>query len=229
MPDKRDNRACEAFTFDCDGVLLDTNNMKSNAFIASLRDYPKETVARFSAYQKKSFGRSRYRLFEDYFERFLERAPKEGEVAALLEKFSGICRQGYMNASLTEGAAAFLEWARNQPLFVVSGSDQEELRSAFNSRGIGFYFQDILGSPTPKTDNLRALVERRADLNFIAFFGDAAADFRAARSAGVPFHYISRYAAAPEDMASLQQEYGFPASDTLCDALQLYKSRNASV
>ena len=54
----------KAVIFDCDGVILDSNNFKTKLFKDVLGDYPSDEVESFSDFQKKSFGLSRYKLFE---------------------------------------------------------------------------------------------------------------------------------------------------------------------
>lgn len=215
-----------AFVFDCDGVLLDSNAMKCEAFVEALARYPSDVVAAFSVHQRKSFGRSRYRLFEDFFQDFLDRPAEDGEMETLLDSFAAACRRGYEAAPMADGSHDFLsEAAREAALFVVSGSDQDELNEVFHLRGLDVYFAEILGSPTTKTDHLADLQARYPTHAFEVFFGDAEADFAAAENVGMRFHYISRYAMAPEAMTDLQARHRFSSSETLAGARAWLASR----
>ena len=49
--------------FDFDGVILDSNQIKSNAFSNSLIDEDKELVKLFIAFHKKNGGISRFKKF----------------------------------------------------------------------------------------------------------------------------------------------------------------------
>ena len=53
--------------FDCDGVILNSNDIKSNAFARSLIDEDKGLVKQFIEYHKKNGGVSRFKKFEYFF------------------------------------------------------------------------------------------------------------------------------------------------------------------
>ena len=53
--------------FDCDGVILDSNLLKSRAFAEALPDEPPEFVKLFVDYHKQHGGISRYEKFKYYF------------------------------------------------------------------------------------------------------------------------------------------------------------------
>ena len=46
--------------FDCDGVILQSNELKSAAFAGALAGEPEDLVAQFVAYHKENGGVSRY-------------------------------------------------------------------------------------------------------------------------------------------------------------------------
>ncbi len=52
------------FIFDCDGVLIDSNRVKSNAFFAAGLLYGEEAAHRLVEYHRSSGGVSRYKKFE---------------------------------------------------------------------------------------------------------------------------------------------------------------------
>ncbi len=60
--------------FDCDGVILDSNRLKSDAFRQSLHDEDPELVNAFISYHHAQGGVSRYVKF-DYFYRELNPLP----------------------------------------------------------------------------------------------------------------------------------------------------------
>ena len=63
----RDFSQYKQVIFDCDGVILDSNDIKSNAFARSLVDEDKELVKQFITYHKKNGGVSRFKKFEYFF------------------------------------------------------------------------------------------------------------------------------------------------------------------
>jgi len=204
-----------AFTIlDCDGVLLDSNTMKIAAFRAALADYPDEAVARFSAYQARNFGRSRYVLFREFFN-YLGREPENGECDGLLERYAAIVRSAYLDAPLTPGCVdTLVRLADFGPLYVASGSDQQELRWVMQQRSLSRYFSGIFGSPQSKADILATLAP--ADGERAVFIGDARADYEAAqRYVWCDFIYMSRFSTAPTEMAGLVEQAGLPTIEVL--------------
>ena len=53
--------------FDCDGVILDSNRLKSKAFAYALPGEPIQLVQAFVDYHQKRGGISRYEKFSHYF------------------------------------------------------------------------------------------------------------------------------------------------------------------
>lgn len=205
---------------DCDGVLLDSNTMKIAAFRTTLAAYPEGVVARFSAYQARNFGRSRYVLFKDFF-KFLEREPEAGELEHLLDRYAAIVRSAYLDVPLTPGCIETLVYlAGFGPVYIASGSDQTELRWVMEQRSLSGYFTGIYGSPQSKADILTALAPKSA--RRALFVGDAKADLEAAqRHHWCDFVYMRRFAAAPAEMSLLLEGTGLPVINVLPDLYEL--------
>jgi phosphoglycolate phosphatase len=87
------------------------------------------------------------------------------------------------------GARAALEaHAGRTPLFVVSGTPEEELVRIATARDLDRYFISIHGSPRTKTEILDGLVRSHAlDPGCCVFIGDSTTDSDAADDCGVPF------------------------------------------
>lgn len=187
--------------FDFDGVVLDSNRLKTDAFGRVLADagYSAGAVEAFLAYQARNFGRSRYLLFDDFLREFAGDEPGERDRDRLLAAFGRACVDGYGDVAETEGVRDLLDGLRRcgARLFVASGSDQEELRGVVAARGLADYFDDVLGSPMRKTDCVRAILlglgEPETAARAAWFVGDAVVDLQAAEDHGVAFVYVRRY------------------------------------
>jgi phosphoglycolate phosphatase-like HAD superfamily hydrolase len=203
---------------DCDGVLLDSNAMKIAAFRTALADYPKTAVAKFSEYQRRNFGRSRYVLFKEFFT-FLGREPDDFEIGVLLENYAAIVCSAYLRVPLTPGCVESLErLAAFGPLYVASGSDQEELRWVMKQRGLAGHFAGIFGSPCNKTEILAHLGPDEGGRAW--FIGDAKADFKAAQQYDwCDFIYMRQFSAAQQEMDDLAQQAGVPVIEALPELL----------
>lgn len=215
--------------FDCDGVILDSNPMKCDAFRDTVASYPAEATEPFLAYQRTAFGTSRYRLFDMFFADYLGREPEPGERDGLLEAFGRKCRQAYGVQPFTLGALETLSdlAARGVRLSVVSGSDQDELREMFEGRGLtGLFVDGIYGSPTSKADNLATVAAMTAGP--LVFVGDAEADVKAARVVGARFIGMATWSADPDGLMAMQADQPFETIGDLTDLPALLASDAAA-
>jgi len=181
--------------FDCDGVILNSNKIKSDAFRQALAAEPTECVDQFIAYHHAHGGVSRYVKF-DYFYTVIYPLPeiqKTIAVANALARYATIVRAALVHCETVPGVLPFLEKlnAIGVRCFVNSGGDQTELREVFTERGMAHLFQIILGSPATKQDNLAYLCEQQFLNKPAVFFGDALSDYQAANAFNMDFIYIS--------------------------------------
>ena len=179
--------------FDCDGVILDSNEMKSEAFAQSLRGESDELIEQFIAYHKSNGGISRYKKI-DYFFHQIKKETKnvEQQIADTLDKYSAIVKKGLNECSYIAGVIETIKTLQqeNIPLYVVSGSDEEELNQVFHDRGIKKQFKEIYGSPKTKIENLEKIQKSRGNLANGVVLGDSKSDMLAAEFYNLDFMYI---------------------------------------
>jgi len=230
---------CDAITavvFDCDGVLLDSNALKTACFEEVLRQagYAAADVSRFVEFQRASFGMSRYRLFDTFLEWELTIRPAFDR-DALVERYAAALAGRYVHAAATPGMRQVVRSLAERCLvYIVSGSDEAELRRVMAARGDGDAFRLILGSPTNKVDNLRIVL---ADLDHrvgsvepgsVIFVGDARADLDAAETLGVGFIYMDNFSSAQASMREAARLRDVPQIEDLLgleDALRAWMTK----
>jgi phosphoglycolate phosphatase-like HAD superfamily hydrolase len=213
----------DAIVFDCDGVLLDSNLLKIESFRSTLRAHAFDdaTVEAFSKFQTTNFGMSRHRLFDELLTGRFGSGPVVTK-QILLDTFGVQTSEGYLTVAeapklhelLTALSAAV-------PLFVVSGSDEEELRLVFEKRGLTRYFREIFGSPATKLDNLRRvgqLLNKPAEPRLL-FVGDAEADADAAQAYGADFLFAAKYSTVRGRMEERARQQGFDTVETISELL----------
>jgi len=183
------------FIFDCDGVILDSNKLKSNAFTEALPDEPPDLVAEFVEYHKENGGISRYEKFRYYFEGMKKQVEAEAKIEKALNNFAVIVSQGLISCNYIPGALEFIEnlFKINKRMFVVSGSDENELIQVFIKRGIDHYFKKIYGSPANKIENTSKVVSNMKKPIIGFFFGDSKSDYDAAKKYGLDFIFVKDY------------------------------------
>lgn len=205
-----------AIVFDCDGVLLASNRLKTAIFGEVLRaaGFAPADIARFRAFQRANFGMSRYRLFDALLGWADLQAPPTDR-ATLSAAYAAALYGRYVRCPATPGMRGVVAALHRQglPLFVVSGSDGAELRAVFEERGLARWFQAIHGSPATKVENLGLVagaLGRGLPLGDVVFVGDAEADWQAASAAGCRFVYAEHFSTAKPRMRALAAEHGFP-------------------
>lgn len=178
--------------FDCDGVILDSNDLKTSAFRRALAGELPALVDEFIDYHQSHGGISRYVKF-DYFFRVVKGAANHAnETSGALQRYAEICRKGLAECALIPGVIETLRYMR--PLgvdcYVISGGDQDEVRAALAERRLSQYFSGIYGSPRNKIEHLGDLVKAGLRMPSI-YFGDAESDSKAAHQYGLDFVYIA--------------------------------------
>ncbi|UHA57901.1 HAD family hydrolase [Metabacillus litoralis] len=94
--------------FDCDGVIIDINLLKCEAFGKAVQGYPVEIINEFVHYCKKTFGVSRYIKFKEFLSDFAREPFQEEKYRVLLKNYSNICKEIYDHAAITPDAKELL-------------------------------------------------------------------------------------------------------------------------
>lgn len=183
----------KSFVFDCDGVILDSNKIKTDAFRKALFNEPETLVDQFIQYHQDNGGVSRYIKFQYYFNEIKKQQDHKQALDSALMQYADIVRQDLLKASMIEGVEAFLyRCLQNKtPCFINSGGDQAELREVFIEREQACLFSMIFGSPSSKQENLEKMMKASMLASPALFFGDAYSDYLAANAYQIDFVYVS--------------------------------------
>lgn len=176
--------------WDFDGVIIESMAVRDDAFRNALCDYPDAQVEALVAYHRLNGGLSRYHKFRHFFETIRKEETSNAEIEELAETFSQYCLNRLKSRDcLIPESINFIEaHHQNLEFHIVSGSAQHELRIICEELGIRGYFGEILGSPTPKSDLVRTLIESLdLDLAKTGLVGDSRNDYDAAFANGVRF------------------------------------------
>jgi phosphoglycolate phosphatase-like HAD superfamily hydrolase len=146
------------------------------------------------AYWKENGGMSRHGKFRHFFSTISPGVSVEELAQAAVDRFTEHSLAGYAQSEPCFEALVLARHAGAARSVVVSGALETELEQVFAEKSIRGLFSAVLGSPTPKQELMRRVIERRgcraADAILI---GDGAADFRAARALGVHFVYLDQF------------------------------------
>ena len=178
-----------ALLMDFDGVILDSMQLKTQAFATVYRD---ESVAKREevlAYQRLHGGVTRRTKFA-YFERHIfARSGDAAVVERLANAYRDLVYDAVVACAFVPGAERFLDLARGRiELHLISGTPQDELRNIVALRGLTPYFRSVVGAPTTKRDAFAAiLAEHRHPPAATVAIGDATTEYDAACELGIPF------------------------------------------
>ena len=181
--------ARDAIFFDFDGVLAESIEIKEQAFCDLYAEFGSEVVAGALAHHKANEGISRLHKIRHCHKEFLGIELDDDDVAVLGERFSRRVEDAVVACDWVAGARVFLEAHHGQlPMFVISGTPDDELKRVVDGRGMARFFISVHGSPPRKPPIVRDLLEVHGlSPSRAVFVGDAMTDYDAARSTGLDF------------------------------------------
>lgn len=189
-----DLKRYKTLVFDCDGVILDSNQLKIQAYQDAAMGFgASETEAKeLVDYHVKLGGISRYHKFEHFLRDIQHRPVQDALMQDLLQRFSHEVVQGLLKCKIAAGLEQLRRTTAHARWMLVSGGDQSEKNAVFAKLGIAKLFDaGIFGSPDYKDDILaREKVSGNLQLPAL-FFGDSRYDHEAATRADFDFVFVS--------------------------------------
>jgi len=178
-----------AVVFDFDGVVLESADVKTEAFVELFAHLPAEHVEQVRRHHLDNMGISRFKKFAWIYENLLGRAIGDDESQALGVRFSDLALARILAAPFVPGAREALDaLAHRYALFVASGTPHDELADIVARRGLTRSFREVWGTPTEKPHILADIMKRYTlQPQQVLFIGDGMSDYKAARATGVEF------------------------------------------
>ncbi len=210
----------QAVVFDFDGVILQSNHVKTAAFPALFPEYP-EYHDQIVAHHIEHLGISRYVKFEWIYQNLLKLPLSKGESRRLGERFTEIVYQKLLEVDFVPGVLALLSELKERqvPMFVASGTPEEELIRIVQDRDLAGFFERVRGAPDTK---VRIIGEIAEDFDLepseILFIGDGTTDFEAAQTLQLPFMAVD----SPE-LAAFWQQQNLPAIQNLMSVKDYFR------
>ncbi len=178
----------DAIAFDFDGVILDTEVIKTEGFQVIYPELGAEEKAFIADYHREHLGVSRFTKFAFFEQHFFQRELTLQRREELSQRFTDYTFQKVVEADFIPGVMEFLERQTSHIKFTASGSWQKELVEILDQRQISQYFQEIGGSPRTKVEIINETIAKyQLKPERVVMLGDAMADYDAAHQTGIAF------------------------------------------
>jgi phosphoglycolate phosphatase len=176
-----------ALILDFDGVILDSNALKTEAFRVVFSRFPDHAEA-MMAYHERYVSRSRYDKFT-YLVELLGRVGDRAMIDQLADDYAAVLSDRMDACAFVPGAREFLDEASaHAPLFLASVTPEPELLRLLDVHRLRHYFVRVFGCPPwTKPGAVAAIVQEVGGPQGLALVGDSAGDQQAAASHGVEF------------------------------------------
>ena len=183
--------------FDCDGIILNSNKIKTDAFREVVSIYGKEASISLVKYHLQNGGISRYHKFNYFLNTIaknLELDIQNISLAELTNNYSKCVRKKLLNCEIDESIISYRK-SSNSIWSIVSGSDQHELNQVFRERNIDSIFDGgIHGSPLSKIQIFKRIFEEnKNDIQKSLYIGDSKYDYLAAKEIGLDFIFLTKW------------------------------------
>ena len=180
-----------AVVFDFDGVILETDDIKTQAFAQLFVDHPEHREAILDLH-RENMGLSRLIKFERIHAQILGKPLSPKEKDRLADRFAELVLDRVLASAEVPGMRACLEVLLSRlPMFVASGTPQKELDLVVARRDLAGYFTEVWGSPPSKPDIIRGIMTRWSlTPGQVLMVGDGESDWRAAQETGI--HFVAR-------------------------------------
>ena len=178
--------------FDCDGVVLDSNQLKTEAFLIAASPYGTVAADALVAHHVANGGISRFAKFRHFLDAIVPDREGGPDYEALLDAYANAVRRGLRECDIAPGLERLREATAGANWLIVSGGSQEELREVFAERGMTQWFDGgIFGSPDTKDEILARELSNGNIKTPALFIGDSTYDYRAASAAGLDFVFAT--------------------------------------
>ena len=179
----------KSIIFDFDGVILESVDIKTKAFLQLYENYPLTIQEEVKNYHLKHSGISRYeKIF--YFQKYLinEDASKT-KINTLANEFKKIVLNQVFICDFVKGSKEFLNLYKHKIDFhIATGTPQDEIEVIIKNKKIEHFFISISGSPASKEEIISNIINKyKYDNCEVLVVGDALTDYKGAMANKVNF------------------------------------------
>ena len=178
------------FVFDFDGVIVDSVDIKTNAFRKIFNKYDKAIYDKIIDHHIKNGGISRFVKFNLYFNQYLKLKYSQKKINHEIFKFSKEVKKKVIKSKEISGAYKMLKLCikNNKKLIINTGTPTDEIKYILKKKKYFDFFTLIMGSPTTKEENFFK-IKKTFNINYsdMIYFGDSKTDLDVANKLSLDF------------------------------------------
>lgn len=200
--------------FDFDGVIADTNKLKSNAFSYIFSSLNLPFLNEFLAYHKKNGGISAKKKFHHYINEINANSTYDSKF--LEEKFRFIVKEN-INKQRYDPFFDTFKISKDLKFHIISGGNKKEIENFLKYKNIDNFFHGglILGGENSKKRNFEILLNEY-HIKPYCYLGDSFNDFKTSNFFGINFYFISQWSES-SDWLVWTKENNIKVYDDLSD------------
>ena len=187
----------KSIIFDCDGVILNSNGVKTQSFYLISKLFGDKVSNSFIKYHEKNGGVSRYLKIKYLVDEIIPKfsiGTKGVSIKELTLSYANNVIAGLKSCEISKSLDELRNLTKKSNWLIVSGGDQLELRNIFSIRKLDYLFESgIFGSP----ENKEEIVSReiiRNNIKFPAIFiGDSKYDYQVACKFDLDFLFLTNW------------------------------------
>ena len=184
----------DTIAFDCDGIILDSNKVKTQAFYNATVEFDEQAAHALRQYHVENGGISRFKKFEWVIENYLSHLNKESTLDTLLQNYANEVSHGLRTCKINPALNELKKLNERANWLVVSGGAQSELREIFAERGLTELFPNgIFGSPDSKDEIFARELNSDNISGKALFIGDSKYDYLSSTAAGLDFIFVGEW------------------------------------
>ena len=197
MPKLKNLKSYKNLIFDCDGIILNSNKIKTEAFKEVVYHYGNEAAEELVQFHIMNGGISRYEKFNYFFETIASNHNLDKNsinVKKLIENYGLIVQKKLEVCEISTQIMKYRKYS-DGVWYVVSGSDQNELIKIFKKKQLKNNFNGgIYGSPLSKDEIFKNIFKDKMDeISKSIYIGDSKYDYLAAKRVGIDFVFLSKW------------------------------------
>mgnify|MGYP001177700692 CR=1 FL=1 len=179
--------------FDFDGVILDSNNVKTVAFKNISKRFGECESNALVNYHIKNGGVSRFLKIKWFVENILK-TKNEDLIRDLVEEYGNEVSKSFESCAFRTNLFQLKKKLRGTKWSIASGGKQDEIVNLLEKKSLLEIFDNgIYGSPTPKMEIVKKTIfnTESNEKNKFVLIGDSFYDYECAKENGIKFIFAS--------------------------------------